>query len=403
MKKLILPALLLISTLSLGQTTGRNLLQAKVDVVYLSSDLLEGRASGSKGEQLAAEYISTRFEELGLSSVENSWYQMFPCGKSSNPHSTETNDDKNCNNVLAMIDHKAKHTVVIGAHYDHLGYGEEGSLDTDRTQIHNGADDNASGIAALLYLAKELQSEKYNGNNYLFIAFSGEEMGLLGSSFFVNNPLIDLETINYMFNMDMVGRLNTEKGLNIFGVGTSPIWKTTLKEVERSYSFITDDAGTGPSDHTSFYRKSIPVLHFFTGSHVDYHKSSDDAELINYNGILEVGDLMMDIIAALNDDGKLAFTATKEKESQKMSFKVSLGVIPDYVYDKGGMRVEGVLPNRPGSKAGMKDGDIIIKLGEIEVKDVYDYMAGLNAHKPGQKSTIVVKRGTEELTLNVEF
>jgi hypothetical protein len=201
-------------------------------------------------------------------------------------------------NVIGYIDNKATTTVVLGAHFDHLGYGEDGNSrhTAQGAAIHNGADDNASGTAALIELGRKLKSSAAKGNNYLFIAFSGEELGLYGSKYFTEHYSIDLKTVNYMINMDMVGRLNdSSKVLTIGGYGTSPAWSSVIshdyfelsnanKKTAPSLVIKFDSSGTGPSDHTSFYRKDIPVLFYFTGLHTDYHKPTDDADKINFKG-----------------------------------------------------------------------------------------------------------------------
>ncbi|MEP7169027.1 MAG: M20/M25/M40 family metallo-hydrolase, partial [Bacteroidota bacterium] len=188
-------------------------------------------------------------------------------------------------NIIGYIDNKAINTIVIGAHYDHLGYGGEGSLYRGAPTIHNGADDNASGDAALIELARILKNSNDKSNNYLFIAFSGEEKGLLGSNYFVKHPTIDLKKVDYMINMDMVGRMKKdEHTLQVLGVGTSPEWKEVVEKINIDSVKIKEaESGVGPSDHTSFYLADIPVLHFFTGSHEDYHKPSDDEDKINYS------------------------------------------------------------------------------------------------------------------------
>lgn len=214
-------------------------------------------------------------------------------------------------NVVGYIDNGAATTVILGAHYDHLGYGEDhNSLYTGTTpQIHNGADDNASGTAALIELGKLLRASKLKSNNYLLVSFSGEELGLFGSKYFTEHPAIDLSSANYMINMDMVGRLNdSTHGLTIGGYGTSPVWGQLLTEKDKFFTIKFDSSGTGPSDHTSFYRKDIPVLFFFTGVHSDYHKPSDDADKINYNGELQVVKYVYNIIDVANKKGRLSFT-----------------------------------------------------------------------------------------------
>ena len=210
--------------------------------------------------------------------------------------------------------------MVIGAHYDHLGYGEEGSRHTGEPAIHNGADDNASGVAAMLFLAEKLAKSKKQKNNYLFIAFSAEEMGLHGSKHFVSIPTMPLEEVNYVINMDMIGRLNEEKTLVINGAGTSPVWKDVLNKVSvDGISIKTTDSGIGPSDHTSFYLKDIPVLHFFSGQHTDYHKPEDDAKLVNFEGLVSISNFIYTLIQNLNGEGKLAFSKTKDESSSRFN------------------------------------------------------------------------------------
>ncbi len=381
--------------------------QLKVDVVYLASDYLEGREAGTAGEQLAAEYIAWRFAELGLQpgGRNGAYFHDFDFDYRTNPHAAAA-EKRNGRNVVGLIDNGAPTTVVIGAHYDHLGLGNTSSLHAGEPAIHNGADDNASGIAALLFLAEQLKSGKAKNNNYLFLAFSAEELGLVGSKKWVADPTLDLGAVNYMLNMDMVGRLNAQKVLAVNGVGTSPAWKPALEAVRvGGITTQTTESGIGPSDHTSFYLQNIPVLHFFTGQHREYHKPADDAHLVNYEGLLSVSEYILALIQRLDGQGKLAFTKTRDEDEKRevASFKVSLGVMPDYVHAGKGMRVDAVIEGRPGAKAGMKDGDIIIGIGNMEVTDIYTYMEGLSKFKAGDKTQVKVKRGEEELTLDVEF
>lgn len=382
-------------------------LQMKVDVVYLSSNLLEGRMTGEKGEQLAAEYIASRFEEIGLKPMgkDGSWYHDFAFHYNSNPHSTEGGIEGRGKNVIGYLDNNAPTTVIIGAHYDHLGHGLAGSsLHAGEPAIHNGADDNASGVACMLYLAEYLKNSTAKNNNYLFIGFSGEELGLFGSKRFAESPTIDLSKVNYMLNMDMVGRLNEEKVLAINGAGTSPTWKEVLPAIQvDGIKIKTTDSGIGPSDHTSFYLKDIPVLHFFTGQHTDYHKPSDDSELVNYDGLYSVSKYIATLIEKLDQKGKLAFTKTKEEQKQAASFKVSLGVMPDYVFDGEGMRIDAVIDGKPADKAGLKAGDVVIQIGDVKVKDIYDYMEGLSKFNKGDKATVKVKRKDKVIEKKVEF
>ncbi|MGG9963936.1 M28 family peptidase [Ferruginibacter sp. SUN106] len=310
-------------------------------------------------------------------------------------------------NIVGYIDNGAATTVILGAHYDHLGYGEDhNSLYTGTTpQIHNGADDNASGTAALLELSKLLKASKFKNNNYLFVSFSGEELGLFGSKYFTEHPAIDLSNANYMINMDMVGRLNdSTHGLTIGGYGTSPVWGQLLTEKDKFFTIKFDSSGTGPSDHTSFYRKDIPVLFFFTGVHSDYHKPSDDADKINYTGELQVVKYVYNIIDAANKKGKLAFTKTREAAATgKNSFKVSLGIMPDYTFSGGGVRVDGVSEGKMAQKIGIKAGDIIVQLGDIKFSDVQSYMGALGKFNKGDATKVKVKRGNEELLFDIVF
>lgn len=381
------------------------------DINYLASDALEGRAVGTRGEKMAAAHIAGRMEVLGLKPYGDAgtFYQHFSV-VNPNPHNvhfTPANDSSiDGRNVIGYIDHGADHIVVIGAHYDHLGDGTHamGSLYDGGPAIHNGADDNASGIAAMLQLA-EICRDRFTSNNFLFIAFSGEERGLWGSSYFVKNPLIDLSDVNYMINMDMVGRLNNEKILSVNAVGTSPAWMTALESIHvDSIEIVTTESGIGASDHTSFYLAEIPALHFFTGQHHDYHKPSDDPEKINYAGLVSVVRFIEELIAELNDDGRLAYRETKD-DSQRMArdFSVTLGVMPDYLYTSGGMRIDGVRPDRPADKAGIQKGDIVLRMGDKDVTDMQSYMEALNAFEPGQTIPVLIRRDSLKLEKQVTF
>jgi Zn-dependent M28 family amino/carboxypeptidase len=310
-------------------------------------------------------------------------------------------------NVVGFVNNGAATTIIIGAHYDHLGYGEDhNSLYTGTTpQIHNGADDNASGTAALIEMTKLLKASKFKNNNYLFISFSGEELGLFGSKYFTEHPTVDLSSANYMINMDMVGRLNdSTHGLTIGGYGTSPVWGQLLTEKDKFFTIKFDSSGTGPSDHTSFYRKDIPVLFFFTGAHSDYHKPSDDADKINYTGELQVVKYVYNIVDATDKKGKLSFTKTREVAAMgKNSFKVSLGIMPDYTYSGSGVRVDGVSEGKTAQRVGIKAGDVIVQLGDIKFTDVQSYMGALGKFNKGDATKVKVKRGKEELIFDIVF
>ena len=306
-------------------------------------------------------------------------------------------------NVAAFIDKQATHTIVLGAHYDHLGYGEDkNALDTGLV-IRNGADDNASGTAALIELARLLQKSAPAGNNYLILHFSGEELGLLGSKYWLENPTLAIQP-NYMINMDMVGRYDTARKLTVGGYGTSPVWSAVVPAISAPLITHFDSTGSGPSDHASFYRKDIPVLFLFTGSHSDYHKSSDDWDKINYEGQEEIVRWVYRLIEATDGKGKLPFIKTREPQMGRSSgFSVSLGVIPDYGYTGTGMRIDGVSPGKLAEKLGLKAGDILLQLGDYKFVDVSTYMQSLGKFKKGDKTVLRYKRGAEEMMADVQF
>ncbi len=309
-------------------------------------------------------------------------------------------------NVIGYLDNGAKNTIILGAHFDHLGYGEDhNSLWTGKPEIHNGADDNASGTATVLELSKLLKNSKLTNNNYLFIFFSGEELGLYGSKYFTEHPTIDLSKVNYMINLDMVGRLSEEtKTITIGGFGTSPSWSKILPEKTNAFSVKFDSSGIGPSDHTSFYLKEIPVLFFFTGTHSDYHKPGDDVEKINFLGQYRILQYIMDLLGKTNKGDKFAFLKTKEPQmGSGTRFTVSLGVMPDYTYSGSGVHIDGVIDGRIADKAGIKRGDVIVKIGDFGLTDVNEYMTALSKFKKGDSTSVKVNRGKEELVFNIVF
>lgn len=408
MKKISLLVLFL-SLLGCKQeyTTQNKILE---DVTFLADDKLEGRQTGTEGEKAAAAYLVQRFQELDLEPKGTDGYiQMFNFKPKTNPHEdvkfTEVSSDSTIvgRNVLGFIDNKSNQTVVIGAHYDHLGYGGEGSLFRgDEKAIHNGADDNASGVALMLNLASKLRATNVN-NNYLFIAFSGEEMGLLGSNYFVKNATIDVAKMNYMINMDMVGKMNADSTLAVYGVGTSPRFKQALTANNQFFKLVENESGIGPSDHTSFYLGDVPVLHFFTGQHEDYHKPGDDASKLNYEGMNMISDYIFDIITDLDSNGKLSFRKTKNESEETPRFKVGLGVVPDYLFDGKGMRIDGVSDDKPAQKAGLQKGDVVVKLGDSTVVDMMSYMRALSVFEKGNKSKVLVLRDGKEVIFDISF
>lgn len=380
----------------------------KADVAYLADDKLEGRAIGTEGERLASEYIAAAFERIGLESKgTEGYFQPFTVKKSTSPHEKAVVGTDGVGvtgrNVAGFIDNGAEHTVVIGAHYDHLGYGSEGSLHRGEKAIHNGADDNASGTAVVIQMARILK-ENSDNFNYLFLAFSGEENGLWGSNYFSKNATVDISTVNYMINLDMVGRLNEERALAVGGVGTSPVWMKKLEVANTdSLKLVTTESGIGPSDHTSFYLQDLPVLHLFTGQHEDYHRPGDDADKINYQGMVEIVRFLERLVGELDVEEKLAFTKTKEDSGSSPRFSVSLGVVPDYLFDGEGMRIDGITEGKPAQTAGLAKGDVVVKLGDSTVVDMMSYMRALSTYKSGDQAVVEYKRGEELKAVEIKF
>jgi len=387
-----------------AQATAALNTSVRVDVVYLASDALEGRESGSPGATLAADYIAKRFRELGLQPKGTSGYfQDFEFETIANPHDSTSSEKRGGRNVMGLLDRGGEYTIIVGAHYDHLGYGGAGSRAPGVSEIHNGADDNASGVAGMLEIARQLVANPPHSDNVLFIAFAGEEFGLFGSKYFVNHPTLDLSKVNYMINLDMVGRLR--ESLIVAGAGTSPSWIPLLDSMHPDgFAIKTDSSGLGPSDHASFYLHDIPVLHLFTGQHPDYHKPSDDSPLINFDGITTVASFATAVIDSLDNPEPLAFQKTRDRSPQRAAaFKVSLGVMPDYSFSGTGLRIDAVLDDRPAAAAGLQAGDVVIELGDMPIKDIYSYMEALAKFSSGDKASIVVKRGEDEVSSEVVF
>ena len=365
------------------------------DVRFLSSDFLEGRETGSEGEKLAAEYIYNRMKTSGLSVFYHEFDVIF--------HGQKTSSKGK--NVVGYLDNKYNNTIVLGAHYDHLGYGDFGSRRPKAKTIHNGADDNASGVALILELIEYLKKDSLK-SNILVIAFSGEELGLLGSNAFVNEVSMDSFNIKYMMNFDMVGKLKNNK-LILNGTGTSN-WADIIQKVtsNNNKNFLELKeilSGVGPSDYTSFYKKDIPVLSFFTGSHDDYHTPEDDASKLNYYGIFKILLFSRSIIKEA-DNINMEFIKTKNNSSSNTpKFSVTLGVMPSYSFDGEGMKIDVVIENRPANVAGIKDGDVVIKIGEHKVKDLNTYMLALSKFKKGESADILILRGSAKQQFTVVF
>ena len=299
--------------------------------------------------------------------------------------------------------------IVIGAHYDHLGWGETGSLYTGSVpEIHNGADDNASGTAGVLELAEKFASQKDSlKRSIIFLCFSGEELGLIGSSYFVNNPPVPLNKMDAMVNLDMVGRLNSDNQLIVYGTGTSTGFKDLLNNDNKDFSFklTLNDEGYGPSDQSSFYAKEMPVLFFFTGTHTDYHRPTDDADKINSKGEEEVLDYVYDISNYLDEESTKPdyINVPRKNEGGPLTFSVYVGTVPDYATQVDGLKINGVREGSPAQKGGLQGGDIIIQFGDKKISNIYDYTYALGDHNPGDVVDVVVIRNGEKKTFKVEL
>ncbi|HSF23299.1 MAG TPA: M20/M25/M40 family metallo-hydrolase [Blastocatellia bacterium] len=321
--------------------------------------------------------------------------------------------------VLKGSDPKlASEYVVIGAHYDHLGLGGPESLAAKpEGEIHHGADDNASGTSGLLELARSLAAEPVKPKrSIVFIAFSGEEMGLLGSSAYAKKPAAPLASTVAMLNMDMIGRLR-QGSLFIGGVGTSPTWKPLLEKLNQKsapasaagngsgsrFQLSFGQDGFGPSDHQSFYVHDVPVLFFFTGTHDDYHKPTDTADKINSEGERQVVEFVREAAIAVADEpGRIAFTKVKtEPRPTGRGFRVYLGTVPNYSDQSDGMKLDGVRPGSPAERAGLRAGDIVVKLGKTPIKNVYDYTYALGEMRGGEEVEVLIRRDGRETRLKI--
>ncbi len=384
-------------------------------IEFLASDEMKGRLTGSAEEAKAANYIADYFKAYGLDPAgdEDTYFQEFTVNmtKMENPHASDsdsTADMRLAKNVAALLQGtgNSEELVIIGAHYDHLGMGSFGSLSSsEEPLIHNGADDNASGTAGLLELA-EYFSEHRPSTDILFLAFSGEEMGLLGSQHYVEHPTVDLTQARAMINMDMIGRMDQNR-MMIFGVATTDAWESILTDANvDSLSIDLVPDGTGASDHTSFYYKNMPVLHYFTDTHADYHRPSDDTEWINADGqalLLQHVARVVQQLDGMNRE-QLAFVEAPGKQRQSMSMDgPTLGVLPDYGFDGDGFRITGVSGDGPAKKGGLKGGDVITKIGSMAITDIYEYMGALNELERGTTVPVTILRDGREMTFELDL
>lgn len=407
MKVLLISKFILLTFIGTGQLNYSPSL-LKNHISYLSSDELEGRLTGSKGEDLAANYISEQLKTYNLSPVKSDFIIPFTYNLKTNSQDTSSSNwiQISGKNVVAYLDNRREKTIVIGAHYDHLGRNEHGNSTAKDAVglIHNGADDNASGVASLMEIARVLSiNNTIEGCNFIFAFFSGEEDGLMGSKA-VAKELTDKYSIVSMINLDMVGRLDSLRNLHVGGIGTSPVFMEVLNKSNRyDFNLKTDSSGVGPSDHTSFYKKNIPVLFFFTGTHEDYHKPTDDLEKINFDGVLSISEYVDAIVIELSEMIEIPFTPTRNKSTGKPRYKVTLGIMPDYSSSGDGLKIEHVIDDRPAMKGGVLDGDILQKIDECDISDIYSYMECLSQLKPSQVISLQVLRENKVVILEVEL
>ncbi|MBP6072749.1 MAG: M20/M25/M40 family metallo-hydrolase [Flavobacterium sp.] len=381
----------------------------KSHISYLASDKLGGRLAGSPNEKLAADYLSNQLKSVGLKPYNGKNYiQKFDYKLKLNPKDSLAITNIEAHNVIGYLDNKASKTIVIGAHYDHLGLNEHNNSTkpNSKGEIHNGADDNASGVAGVLELARILSTNKeIEKANYIFALFSGEEDGLQGSKFMTETIKTLYPNVTAMINMDMIGKLNASKDLLVGGIGTSPDFKKIVElNKPAGFNVTLDESGVGPTDHTSFYLKDIAVLNFFTGTHTDYHKPSDDEDKINYTGVKNIVEYVFKVTHDIADLEKVEFTKTKVNAGKtRPKYKVTMGIMPDYTEHPDGLHVDGVTENRPAQKAGIMEGDVITKIGATTIKDVYNYMDSLAKINPGDEVEVVFTRNGESKTVKIKF
>jgi hypothetical protein len=299
----------------------------------------------------------------------------------------------------------ADETIVIGAHYDHLGMGGEGSAAPGVTEIHNGADDNGSGTAVLIEVAREIVAQGRLPRRIVFIAFTGEERGLVGSARYVRNPLFPLESTVAMLNLDMVGRLSEDK-LIVHGTGTAAEFDSLMDKFGQQYAFRVSKkpGGFGPSDHSSFYSAKVPVLFFFTGSHKDYHRPSDDFDKLNIEGMRRIAAMVVEIATVLaKTEARPQYKEVQDSGDLARSGgdRPYFGSIPDFAGEEPGYALTGVAKGGPADRGGLKGGDVIVQFGDSKIENLEDFDSALRKFQAGDKVPVKVKRGDKEVTLEV--
>jgi hypothetical protein len=386
--------------------------RALADLTYLAADAREGRGVGTRGLEEAGTYLAAAFRSIGLApgAADHSYFQQFTIAPDA-PIAIHSNaGGKSIRNVIGVLRGRSarlrSEAIVIGAHYDHLGYGGFGAMDAPDSvgKVHNGADDNASGTTALLEVARRLVA-RHLDRTVVFIAFSGEELGALGSDYYVKHPSVPVDSIIAMLNMDMVGRLRNEK-LIVTGAATAKEFPGLLDSLnhtgaEPRFDLRASGDGWGPSDQASFFAVKRPVLQFFTDLHEDYHRTTDDVDKINIVGLEQVADYVTEVATTLaNRPTPLTFVdAPKPQMATTGGYGAYLGTIPDMSESPGGVRISGTHKGGPADLAGLLAGDIITAIGDKTVANLYDMTDALRSHQPGDTVTIVVKRDTTVLQL----
>jgi Zn-dependent M28 family amino/carboxypeptidase len=400
-----------------GEAQGRaalvpDSLRVRRDIEFLASDKLEGGGTGTAGQDTAAAYAARRYTSLGLRSYSPGFLQHYIARSAVLAHNGAPSELATQNVVAYVPGTDARlggEAIVIGAHLDHLGRSTVGALDPEaKDAIRNGADDNASGSAAVLELAR-LISAKPLRRSVVFVNFSGEELGLLGSQYFVEHSPLPLDSVVAMLNFDMVGRMRGDS-LIVYGVGTAKEMPAVLDSANMRVGLkirgLPD--GFGPSDHSSFYAHDIPVLHFFSNLHEDYHRATDDADKINAAGEAKVIALAERVAREIDRrDSRLSFIrmAAPPPVAAGSGSNVYLGSIPDMAAPEGvkGLKLTGVRAGCPADSGGLKAGDIIVDFGGKPVVDLQSYSDALYSYKPGDVVDIVVVRGNERVKLSVKL
>lgn len=381
--------------------------RAQADVHWLADDAREGRGVRTAGLQAAGDYIADAFRRAGVrpAGPDGSFFQNFTLSPDA-PGVMHTDlGGAAVRNIVGVIPGTAPalrgQIVVVGAHYDHLGLGGANALDPDSTgKVHNGADDNASGTAALIEVARALAGRRL-ARTVVLIAFSAEEVGAIGSNYYVKHPLVQpVDSIYAMLNMDMVGRLRDAK-LLAFGAATATEFPALLDSLNKTaaghFDLRASGDGWGPSDHASFYAEKRPVLHFFTDTHEEYHRSTDDWQLINADGLAKVAGYVANLALALaNRPGTLTFVDAPRPVLTAGGSNASLGTIPDMSESPGGVKIAGVRAGGPAALVGMQKDDIITMIGEATIANLYDMSNALRAHLPGDTVLVVFKRADVE-------